>query len=330
MKTKSNTATETAATTTKRTRKAKPAPAPAPVSAEPTPCVTPTQLAKLEKNRKIAHMEFTDSGKLVISLKSGLVTSDGHTTFDAGSNTEAMIRLNSVVKAVSAPAPTKPKAKKAAAKVPSPEDTTPPVPAEPTKEEVKATLKSLTPASLALFIALAEDSGNWSGTPCWGVNVGGSPEDNGNLTDLKTKGLVTTFDSDGFDYVQFTALGGKAVTAVLKAKANGQLKVPAIPAPKDKPEPKPAAKKAAKPDTRPIKSDPPSCRMTLRYAAIAEVMELVKAAGKRTKDLDAKLVKLLESKYAQLYCKLRTVEKVAAYTAGIIEFCYAACRITAA
>jgi len=65
---------------------------------------------------------------------------------------------------------------------------------------------TLTDSSLTLFTALVKDAGNWSGTPLWGGNVGGSAADNGNLTDLKIKGLVTTFEDEGLDYVEFTPL----------------------------------------------------------------------------------------------------------------------------
>jgi hypothetical protein len=66
---------------------------------------------------------------------------------------------------------------------------------------------TLTSGSLALFLALANDADNWSGTPCWGCNVGGSKADNGNLTDLKRRGLVTTSRDDGNEWVRFTADG---------------------------------------------------------------------------------------------------------------------------
>jgi hypothetical protein len=65
----------------------------------------------------------------------------------------------------------------------------------------------LTEASKALFVAYAKDAGNWSGTPMVGGNVGGSKEDRGNLTDLKKKGLITTFRDDGCDWISFTDLG---------------------------------------------------------------------------------------------------------------------------
>ena len=66
---------------------------------------------------------------------------------------------------------------------------------------------TLTKRSLELFLAYAEDAGNWSGTPLVGGNVGGSKEDRGNLTDLKKAGLITTFVSDGCTWLKFTDAG---------------------------------------------------------------------------------------------------------------------------
>jgi hypothetical protein len=68
-------------------------------------------------------------------------------------------------------------------------------------------MKTLTPDSLALFLAYARDAGNWSGTPMVGGNVGGSKADAGNLTDLKKAGLLTTFVDDGNKWIKFTAAG---------------------------------------------------------------------------------------------------------------------------
>lgn len=65
----------------------------------------------------------------------------------------------------------------------------------------------LTEASKALFLAYAKDAGNWGGTPLVGGNVGGRKQDAGNLTDLKKKGLLSTFESDGLEWVSFTNLG---------------------------------------------------------------------------------------------------------------------------
>lgn len=73
-------------------------------------------------------------------------------------------------------------------------------------------MTTLTEKSLALFLAYAKDSGNWSGTPLVGGNVGGSKEDRGNLTDLKKAGLVTTFISDKLAWLEFTD-AGKAFAA---------------------------------------------------------------------------------------------------------------------
>lgn len=65
----------------------------------------------------------------------------------------------------------------------------------------------LTPASLALFTAYAKDAGNWNGTPLIGGNVPESKEARGNLTDLKKKGLITTFHDEGCDWLSFTEAG---------------------------------------------------------------------------------------------------------------------------
>jgi hypothetical protein len=62
---------------------------------------------------------------------------------------------------------------------------------------------TLTPASLALFTALAEDSGNWGGTPLVDITAA----ERGNLTQLKRANLVTTFESDGDSFAEFTEDG---------------------------------------------------------------------------------------------------------------------------
>lgn len=50
----------------------------------------------------------------------------------------------------------------------------------------------ITPRSLELFKAYAQDASNWGGKPCVGGNVPDSKEDRGNLTQLKRAGLITT------------------------------------------------------------------------------------------------------------------------------------------
>jgi hypothetical protein len=75
--------------------------------------------------------------------------------------------------------------------------------------------RQLTPMSLQLFLDLARDADNWSGTPLFGGNVGGSKESRGNLTHLKRAGLVKTqVDEDDrkCSWVYFTA-AGKAFAA---------------------------------------------------------------------------------------------------------------------
>ncbi len=71
--------------------------------------------------------------------------------------------------------------------------------------------KGISEKSLALFVRFAKDASNWDGTPMIDI----TKEERGNLTQLKKADLVTTFRSDDWDYVQFTALG------VQLAEANG-------------------------------------------------------------------------------------------------------------
>jgi hypothetical protein len=65
-------------------------------------------------------------------------------------------------------------------------------------------MKTLTPASLALFEDLIADAPDWSGSPL--VDLA-SAADKGNLTDLKKTGLVTTSVIDGSTFVWFTPEG---------------------------------------------------------------------------------------------------------------------------
>lgn len=61
----------------------------------------------------------------------------------------------------------------------------------------------LTADSLALFIDLAKDAANWNGTPMIDITAA----QKGNLTDLKKKGLLTTFKDEGIDWADFTDAG---------------------------------------------------------------------------------------------------------------------------
>jgi hypothetical protein len=69
------------------------------------------------------------------------------------------------------------------------------------------TIMSLTPASLALFIAFAEDAGNWNGMPMVNGNVEVSKQQRGNLSDLVQKGIVRVEDDGGDSFVVFTQQG---------------------------------------------------------------------------------------------------------------------------
>lgn len=74
---------------------------------------------------------------------------------------------------------------------------------------------AITEKSKEIFLAYARDAENWAGTPLIGGNVGGGKEERGNITQLKRAGLVTTFNDEGFTFVQFTPAG------IAYAKENG-------------------------------------------------------------------------------------------------------------
>lgn len=65
----------------------------------------------------------------------------------------------------------------------------------------------ITTASHELFMDLAKDAPNWSGTPLLGGNVEITKEERGNLTQLKRAGLLTTRLDEGNVWVYFTAAG---------------------------------------------------------------------------------------------------------------------------
>jgi hypothetical protein len=70
-----------------------------------------------------------------------------------------------------------------------------------TNQETKMT--KLTTESMALFLKIAGDSGNWGGTPYVSI----SAEKRGNLTQCKRAKLLTTFESDGSTFAKFTPEG---------------------------------------------------------------------------------------------------------------------------
>lgn len=73
-------------------------------------------------------------------------------------------------------------------------------------------MDNITTQSLKVFLAYAEDAGNWSGVPLVGGNVGGSKEERGNLTQLKRAGLIETDVDEGCTWLYFTD-AGKALAA---------------------------------------------------------------------------------------------------------------------
>jgi len=71
---------------------------------------------------------------------------------------------------------------------------------------------TLTPSSHQLFVDLAADAPNWSGTPLVGGNTSMDAQLRGNLSDLVKKHLVKVFRQDGFTWVRFTE-GGRTYAA---------------------------------------------------------------------------------------------------------------------
>lgn len=70
---------------------------------------------------------------------------------------------------------------------------------------------NITQESLNLFLQYAKDACNWNGEPLVGGNVIHTTKENGNLTQLKKAGLLTTID-DGEIWIRFTE-AGKALAA---------------------------------------------------------------------------------------------------------------------
>jgi hypothetical protein len=66
---------------------------------------------------------------------------------------------------------------------------------------------NITDTSKAVFTMYYNDAGNWGGTPGVGLNVGGSKEERGNLTQLKQAGLIETYTDEGIVWVVFTDAG---------------------------------------------------------------------------------------------------------------------------
>lgn len=74
----------------------------------------------------------------------------------------------------------------------------------------------ITETSKQVFIAYAQDAGNWNGMPLVGGNVGGTKEERGNLTQLKRAGLIETVEekSDRTTWVCFTLKGVRYAKAL--------------------------------------------------------------------------------------------------------------------
>lgn len=65
----------------------------------------------------------------------------------------------------------------------------------------------LTERSLELFLDYARDAVNWGGHPPIGERVGGGREDQGNLTQMKRAGYITTHKQGPYILITFTEKG---------------------------------------------------------------------------------------------------------------------------
>ena len=74
-------------------------------------------------------------------------------------------------------------------------------------------MELMTVATSKLFRDLAYDAGKWNGCPMVDGNVPCGPALRGNLTDLKKRGLLTTFVDKGQTWVAFTDLGRQYAAA---------------------------------------------------------------------------------------------------------------------
>jgi hypothetical protein len=78
-------------------------------------------------------------------------------------------------------------------------------------------MKTVTKASLDLLVNLANDAGNWSGSPMLQI----SKEERGNLTQLKREKIVTTFKDDGVEFVSFSLAIGEGIKVTDGERAFG-------------------------------------------------------------------------------------------------------------
>lgn len=84
-------------------------------------------------------------------------------------------------------------------------------------------MTKLTPGALSLFSALYADARNWSGTPLFGGNVGGSKESCGHLTALKRAKLLRTWqdeDDRSCQWVEFTEAGHRLAEEIEEARTD--------------------------------------------------------------------------------------------------------------
>jgi hypothetical protein len=82
-------------------------------------------------------------------------------------------------------------------------------------EQLKAFAKTQTTNTLSRFLDYAADAGNWDGSP-WvafaNVDGAGTVENNGYICNMKKRGWITTWNTNGSAVIDFTD-AGKALAA---------------------------------------------------------------------------------------------------------------------
>ena len=204
---------------------------------------------------------------------------------------------------------------------------TPSVSAQRTQDQLRILTRDLEAASMNLFRHWVDVSGVMGDDAVETLDLFPSPgstckKDEANLMDLKKHGLLDTFTgADDVTWVGLTKLG-QQVKEYLADLANPPVPVaPRVVIPV-------AKQVMVKPVAAPAPKRVPALkinRMQVRYEAVTFCMAKVKPAEFSKLGYEP-LMAEIELKFAPLYSKLKTPEKVRAYSTGIIDFCLAACR----
>ncbi len=200
-----------------------------------------------------------------------------------------------------------------------------------TKDQLRILARDLPEGSMGLFKHWVDVNGVMGGDNVDTADLFPSPKstikkDEVHIAELVKRGLVKVQNYKDLSIktttVTLTHLG-EQLSAYLEEVANpptlvvdGTAERINATAPNKKPTPVPTAKRVPAP-----KFD----RAAMRYDAIQLAMKAVKMDTWGKKDYGT-MIKILETGYPLLYSKLKTPEKVHAYSVGILDFCLAACR----